>query len=61
MQRGAREANAESHAIGQSRDLGAAIGGLTAFVVAINKLTERVESLEQQVKELNAATGSTKP
>lgn len=45
MQRGAREANEES----QAARLGQAVGGLSAFIRAINDLTARVEKLEQRV------------
>lgn len=46
MIRGAREANEESHRAAQSRAMGEALGSMAAFIVAINKLTERMETVE---------------
>lgn len=52
MQRGAREANEESHRMAQSAAMGRAIGELSAFIVAINRLSAQVESLELRVRAL---------
>lgn len=57
MQRGAREANAESALAAQSKAMGEALGGMAAFIAAINKLTVRVEALEAKVDKLKAALG----
>jgi hypothetical protein len=47
MRRGAREANEESDRAAASRSMGAAVGGLAAFIVEINSLKARVDALER--------------
>jgi len=56
MRRGAREANEESHRTARSRAMGEAIGGLAAFVAAINRLSERVEALGLRIRHLEQGT-----
>lgn len=59
MQRGAEEANNESHQYAQAKAMGEAIGGLTALVAAINRLEQRVASLESEVFHLRHVVNGT--
>jgi len=52
MRRGAREANEESRRLAESAAMGKAIGELSAFVVAIHRLSDAVEDLRTRVRRL---------
>jgi hypothetical protein len=55
MRRGADEANAESHRAAQAQKLGAAVGGLMAVVAAINRIEERLTTIERKLTAAPAA------
>ncbi len=61
MRRGAREANEESHRAAMSRDMGKALGEMTAFIFAINRLSEAIERLEGRVAALEKQRATPAP